>query len=186
LHYVILSACNQATVSQVEKCLAQGYRLFYARTAFTSIEALDYLKKIITLIHQHQGKVLVNSPALLLSSGADGLHLKSHDLMQLSTRPAGIALLSAACHNEIELQQAAKLQCDFVTLSPVKSTATHPDVSPLGWARFQEWVSKIELPVYALGGLTLADLADAQAHGAYGVAGVRMYEASALHHLSGN
>ena len=40
----------------------------------------------------------------------------------------------------------------------------------LGWDRFSEMVSRIPIPVYALGGMKLADLDTARQHGAQGVA----------------
>lgn len=53
-------------------------------------------------------------------------------------------------------------------------TATHPDVSALGWDRFADL---IEVPnsVFALGGMSPDDLATAQQHGAYGLAGIRNF-----------
>ena len=50
------------------------------------------------------------------------------------------------------------------------ATPSHPDARPLGWQRFAELVAGSPLPVYALGGLTAADLDAAIAHGAHGLA----------------
>ncbi|MFM8338966.1 MAG: thiamine phosphate synthase, partial [Fluviibacter sp.] len=52
-------------------------------------------------------------------------------------------------------------------------TPTHPDMSPLGWAGFAQMIEGIALPVYAIGGMTAADVAQAQAAGAQGVAMLR-------------
>jgi thiamine monophosphate synthase len=40
----------------------------------------------------------------------------------------------------------------------------------LGWERFAQLVQGRTMPVYAIGGLTRADLAEARRHGAHGVA----------------
>jgi 8-oxo-dGTP diphosphatase len=60
------------------------------------------------------------------------------------------------------------LQLDFVVLGPVK------DKSPaLGWQRFAELARGATIPVYAIGGLTRADLQDAWRAGAHGLAMIR-------------
>jgi 8-oxo-dGTP diphosphatase len=40
----------------------------------------------------------------------------------------------------------------------------------VGWDRFADWLKDYPLPVYALGGLGVGDLATARLHGAHGVA----------------
>ncbi len=46
---------------------------------------------------------------------------------------------------------------------------SHPEVKPLGWDHFAKLASSTVLPVYALGGMKMEDLNNAQAHGAYGI-----------------
>ena len=72
-----------------------------------------------------------------------------------------------------ELARAVQVGCDFALLSPVCSTATHPDSTPLGWQRFGELVDTVNLPVYALGGLGRHDCTVAWRAGAQGVAAMR-------------
>ena len=83
------------------------------------------------------------------------------------------ALLAASCHNAEELKMAAELGVDFVTLSPINSTASHPDVQPLGWERVRELIDSVNMPVYLLGGLSANELPEAFEAGAQGVAGIR-------------
>lgn len=103
--------------------------------------------------------------------GADGLHLTSRALMRLSNKPA--AFCGASCHDENELAKAHSLGLDFVTLSPVLRTESHPQAQPLGWAAFAKLAAGAGLPVYALGGLSIADESVAISHGAIGIAGIR-------------
>ncbi len=105
---------------------------------------------------------------------ADGLHLSASQLALCRQRPvADNQWLSAACHSLDELQQAARLAVDFALLSPVKATASHPEATPLGWDQFQACVNQVNMPVYALGGLGMDDIDQAQQHGAQGVAAIR-------------
>jgi 8-oxo-dGTP diphosphatase len=70
----------------------------------------------------------------------------------------------------MELAHAEQLGLDFVVLSPVKSTLSHPEAEPLGWQVFAEMSAKTTLPIYALGGMALNDLPVALSYGARGVA----------------
>jgi len=105
---------------------------------------------------------------------ADGIHLSSAQLMRCSQRPLHRGQwVSAACHTSADLQQAVTLQLDFVTLSPVLPTATHPDAEPLGWERFAALSRAVTIPIFALGGMHAADKMLAQSYGAHGIAAIR-------------
>ncbi|MCY0389722.1 thiamine phosphate synthase [Robbsia sp. Bb-Pol-6] len=113
------------------------------------------------------------SASALDHARADGIHLSSARLMACERRPvAASCVVSAACHTLAELRQAARIGVDFITLSPVLRTRTHPDAAPLGWVRFAELVAASPVPVYALGGMTRAHLATAQSCGARGIAAI--------------
>ena len=104
---------------------------------------------------------------------ADGWHLTSEQLMRCSTRVLSDSkLLSAACHTEQQLEHAERIGVDFVTLSPVLPTASHPGAPILGWKRFGELLTRTRVPVYALGGMTPAHCVKARALGAQGIAAI--------------
>jgi 8-oxo-dGTP diphosphatase len=79
-------------------------------------------------------------------------------------------MAAASCHDVRELARAMTLGLDFAVLGPVKPTTSHPHAVPMGWGRFAELARGASLPVYAIGGLRLADLEDAWRAGAHGVA----------------
>jgi 8-oxo-dGTP diphosphatase len=106
--------------------------------------------------------VLTKSPY----PGADGVHVTSTELKALTEKPA--ALAAASCHNREELERAMALGLDFAVLGPVRDKAP-----ALGWTRFAEIARGATLPVYAIGGLTPADLRDAWRAGAHGIAMIR-------------
>jgi 8-oxo-dGTP diphosphatase len=99
----------------------------------------------------------------------DGVHLTAKALMAATERPRG-SPVGASCHDEAELDQAAKLGLDYVVVGPVKPTASHPGAKPIGWERFAALARDRPMPAYAIGGLTRADLPEARARGAHGVA----------------
>jgi 8-oxo-dGTP diphosphatase len=89
--------------------------------------------------------------------------------MSLETRP-DLTWVGASCHDAAELARAAELELDFVALGPVLPTTSHQGAAHLGWERFQHLIADYPLPVFALGGLTPADLETARRCGAHGIA----------------
>lgn len=83
--------------------------------------------------------------------------------------------LAASCHNAEELCLAQQMDVDFVTLSPVQPTQTHPDAQPLGWEEAGRLIDGFNKPVYLLGGVGPADRQKAWELGAQGVAGIRAF-----------
>jgi 8-oxo-dGTP diphosphatase len=99
----------------------------------------------------------------------DGVHLTARALTALAARPTG-SLVGASCHDEAELEHAAKLALDYAVVGPVQETSSHPGATPMGWERFEALVRDRPMPVYAIGGLSRADLPEARRRGAHGVA----------------
>jgi 8-oxo-dGTP diphosphatase len=98
-----------------------------------------------------------------------GVHLTAKALMAAGQRPEG-TLVGASCHDERDVAHAASIGVDYAVVGPVKETASHPGVKPLGWERFSALVRDRPMPAYAIGGLTREDLAEAKRRGAHGVA----------------
>ncbi|MDR6678481.1 Nudix family hydrolase [Pseudomonas oryzihabitans] len=84
-------------------------------------------------------------------------------------------LLAASCHDAEELALAQQMGVDFVTLSPVMPTASHPGAQTLGWVKAQQLLADCNLPAYLLGGLGDEDLTGAWQAGAQGVAAIRAF-----------
>ncbi|MGV6396271.1 Nudix family hydrolase [Pseudomonas caspiana] len=109
---------------------------------------------------------------------AAGWHLTSAQLRKLAANGRPFPKerwLAASCHNAEELSLAEQMGVDFVTLSPVQPTQTHPEAQPLGWEHAQQLISSFSKPVYLLGGVGPAEQQRAWQSGAQGVAGIRAF-----------
>lgn len=165
-------------LDRLSRAVSSGIALIQLRAkTLDATTYRDLAQQACALCHRHTARIVLNGPPQIpLDIDADGLHLPSARLMQLTTRPlAQPQLISAACHSREQLLHAQAIGVDFVTLSPVQPTASHPGEPTLGWREFQALVEETSLPVYALGGMTRALLATAQAHGAYGIAGISAF-----------
>lgn len=155
----------------LQQQLAAGVRLIQVREKQLDYKALSqFATKVKALAQPFDAKVLLNQDIeLAVALGLDGVHLPSRALLQLQHKPESL-LVAASCHNNVELAHAEKLGLDFVTLSPVAQTESHPNAELLGWQDFSSLMSKVTLPVFALGGMRLDDLPQALSSGAQGVA----------------
>ena len=107
-----------------------------------------------------------------------GWHLTAQQLRKYAAKGRPFPVdrwLAASCHDEEELSLARQMGVDFVTLSPVQVTQTHPEATPLGWETAQRLIDGCGQPVFLLGGVGPQDSARARMIGAQGVAGVRAF-----------
>jgi len=165
--------------ARLERALKAGLRLFQFREkTFPQREWDALLAKTVELAHAHGARIMVNCAincadiGRAKQAGADGIHLTSRALLAARARPQ-IALVGGSCHNERELEQAARLGLDFVVLGPILPTLSHPGAATLGWKIFSELIRNYSLPVYAIGGMRPAELQIAQRHGAHGISMMR-------------
>lgn len=160
-------------LTRLERALRAGARLVQLREpSMPAAEYRAYAIEVADLCHRYHGVLLLNAePDWVQDCGADGVHLNSRRLMEYRRRPLGQEYwVAASCHHADELEHAAQLNVDFAVLSPVAKTATHPDATPLGWEKFQQLCSDVDLPVYALGGMRASDLRQARFVSAQGLA----------------
>ncbi len=163
-----------AFLPHLHDALEQGLRLIQIREKnLPPGELADFAANAVRLAHAHGARVLINGDeALARAVGADGVHLSGAQLANLYTRPEA-DWVGASCHTPAELARAVELGVDFVLISPVLPTLTHPDAPALGWEAFARLKEDYPLPVYALGGMTPAKLETAWEHGAHGIAMMR-------------
>lgn len=167
--------------AKLERALQSGIRLLQFRPSTSSdllseAECLELLELAYSQCSQAGGQLVVNAAATLPPNFAHGLHLPAKQLMLCQSRPVSAEqLFGASCHNREELHRAAELEADYVVLSPVKPSPSHPGASPLGWQQFQSLVQTVNLPVYALGGMGREDIAKARSMGGQGIAGISAF-----------
>lgn len=168
---------NQSDALQrLHRALNNGIKLCQLRAKNLSQEAfLSLAASAIKLAHDYQAKVLLNGrPELLaLLPDADGVQLASNVIFDYQTRPIPKdKLLGVSTHTLAEIEQALKIEADFILLSPIKETLSHPGVAGIGWQKFSDTVKAVPIPVFALGGMKPEDIAQAKKSGGQGVAAI--------------
>jgi 8-oxo-dGTP diphosphatase len=161
--------------SILEHALKSGIRLVQLRAKSYSVHQFkQHARKAIDLSRRFGAQVILNCSADLAESlGADGMHMSSEMLMSMKTRPVPEdKWLSASCHSRQEVEQAGQLGTDFIVISPVLTTSSHPDAKVLGWQGFTALCDLASMPAYALGGMNLHRIDKAWHHGAQGIAAI--------------
>lgn len=172
---------ESAFLAAFEHALAGGVRLIQLRIKQAPDTRRTLIKHALDIAHRTGSQVLLNSDVQTVHDlHLDGVHLPAADLMNLQSRPLDARFwIAASCHNERELEHAARIGADFVVLGSLFSTPSHPS-APIGWERFAALCHQSPLPVYALGGVRSDDLNEARRHGAIGIAGIRTFWPGAI------
>jgi len=161
-------------MQRLQQALNNGLRLLQIREKnWSRPDIKDLAIRSVKLAHAAGARVLLNEDiALAQEVGANGVQLTGAQLAACKKRP-DVELCAASCHSAEELKLAADLELDFALLSPVLPTRSHPGAAHLGWDAFAKLASSSSIPVYALGGLQLADMEKAWEQGAHGLALLR-------------
>ena len=160
-------------ISGIEECIKAGAGLLQLRCHEDMYKNHpEVITRVLSICNAYKAKLLLNStPATAVSLNAHGVHLNSVRLLQLNQRPLERSYhVSASCHNHNEIAHAERIGVDFVVLSPIEFTASHPEAKPMGWKKFSELAKLANVPVYALGGMLPVHMNKAWNNGAQGIA----------------
>ncbi len=166
-------------IQRLQIALEQGIRLvqFRPRSALSEADYAALVEQAMQLTRACRAKLLLNTSLVeFVKYEVDGLHLNSDALMACEERPiAKDKWLCASVHDETELAQANRIDVDFIMLSPVLPTQSHPGATTLGWDQFYALTEKSRSPVFALGGMDSSHLALAREKGAQGIAAITAF-----------
>ena len=180
-HYLITpEALAPAELLQgVREALARGTRLIQLRAPNMFDAQYRDLAVDIQGLCAGKAQLMLKGPLEWLGDfPAAGWHITAEQLRKYADKGRPFPRerwLAASCHSAEELALAEQMGVDFVTLSPVQVTETHPHATPLGWERAAELLRASNIPVYLLGGVGPQDRQRAWQAGAQGVAGIRAF-----------
>ena len=146
---------NHNSNSVFEECnqrLSEGVKIIQLRSKSQLDKA--YIDNFNKLCQLNQAKLVLNMPHIDFDEPCDGWHLTSIELMTTSTREfPDDKLFGASAHNLIEAKHAEKISVDYISLSPINETPSHPQTQILGWEKASEIISQCKVPIYLLGGM---------------------------------
>jgi thiamine-phosphate pyrophosphorylase len=143
------------------------------------LEALPLMRlaeKVMAIAHAARVPFVINDrPDVALAVGADGVHLGQLDLpVEWARHVAPGALIGRSSHEALHAEQAVAEGADYFAVGPVWATPTKPGREPAGLSYVREVVQRdIQLPWFAIGGITLGNVEQVLAAGATRIAMVR-------------
>lgn len=169
----------QELLQGVRAALAEGAKLIQLRAPNMFDAQYRDLAVDIQGLCARRAQLMLKGPLEWLGDfPAAGWHLTADQLRRYAPRGRPFPRerwLAASCHSAQELELATEMGVDFVTLSPLQPTQTHPEAQPLGWDAAREMIRRFNKPVFLLGGVGPDDTERAWQIGAQGVAGIRAF-----------
>ncbi|OXB03074.1 thiamine-phosphate diphosphorylase [Flavobacterium oncorhynchi] len=144
-----------------------------AKNSFALAEAVKFL------CEEYLANFIVNDNLYLAQQiAADGVHLGLSDMKIDEARAilGATKIIGGTANTFEDIVNHAKNGCDYIGLGPFRFTNTKEKLSPiLGLAGYYDILEKlkknnIEIPIYAIGGITLKDLNPLIETGIHGIA----------------
>jgi thiamine-phosphate pyrophosphorylase len=129
-------------------------------------------RQLLTVTRQYRAQLSINDRLdVALAIGADGVHLAAQSVpVEAAVELAGgRALVGRSVHALDEAITVAQAGADYVTFGHVFPTSTHPGLPPRGLDELRAIVEAVDVPVLAIGGITVDNLESVLATGCAGV-----------------
>ncbi len=124
----------------------------------SSAKLLAFASRLREVTSTYNAALYIHTQAdVARAVGAEGVHVSAGDIINMPAIEGWLnnpeKTVSASCHSLEEMRLAEEHGADFLFLSPLFPTASHPGAAHLGASRFLDMASQCRLPVIALGGI---------------------------------
>ncbi|RPJ59868.1 MAG: thiamine phosphate synthase [Acidobacteria bacterium] len=172
--YPLTHCPNSSGASHAELAssfLRGGSRFFQVRAKdLPDRRIYEELQEIAAACGRHQARFVVNDrPDLALAGAAAGVHLGQNDLpVAVARRLLGTsAIIGVSTHDEQQFVAALGEDVAYVAVGPIFESPTKPGINrPIGCEALARLTSMTELPVVAIGGITLRNVTEVWEAGA--------------------
>lgn len=180
LQYISQGDTVQEQLSNIRKALDNGCQWIQLRFKNASTpELFDVAETAKLLCDVFSAYLIINDNVHLAEQlDADGVHLGLNDMNVAAAKSIlGDAKIIGGTANTFEhvLQRKAE-KCDYIGLGPFQFTATKEQLSPiLGLEGYRNIIEKmqakkIQIPIYAIGGIQLKNVESIMETGVHGIA----------------
>ncbi|MDD5679919.1 MAG: thiamine phosphate synthase [Candidatus Omnitrophica bacterium] len=133
------------------------------------IEKARALKKIV----KSTGRIFIVNDRVDVAAavGADGVHLGQEDMpIRYARKIMGNKIIGVSSHSRLEAHRAVKDGADYIGIGPIFRTPGKPGAKPIGLGSLKSITSKICIPVFAIGGVNLKNIAVLKENGIKNIA----------------
>ena len=181
-------ARRRALLDKITEAASAGVDYIQLREKDLSPRELQSLAQdAVRTIREQRTALLINSRTdIALASRADGVHLRSADILPSEVRHiwascgAGVPAreepcIAVSCHRKDDVNRAQSQGADFAVFAPVFEKNNVPGVQAAGLFALQE-ACQAKIKVLALGGVTVENAVACLRTGAAGIAAIRLFQ----------
>jgi thiamine-phosphate pyrophosphorylase len=154
-------------------------------------DSIELTRRAIQAVRPQSSRIFVNDRLdVALAAGAGGVHLSENgfsvpearrlcdEFRKRNNRPDDF-LIGVSCHSLGSALGAARDGADYLYFSPIFNTPSKAFYGPpQGVERLRQICQAVEIPVIAIGGITLENVASCYEAGAGGAAAIRLFQES--------
>jgi thiamine-phosphate pyrophosphorylase len=160
-------------VEVVDQAIEGGVNIVQLREKDLPAGELLALARQLRGVCSHRALFLINDRVdVALLCGADGVQLSATGLPVAAVRqflPSSL-LVGRSVHSVNEARQAETDGADLVIAGTIFRTPSHPDAIPGGTELLRNMVSRLSIPVVAIGGINAGNVGECRHAGVAGVA----------------
>ena len=130
-------------------------------------DILDFAKKILKVTRRKIPFIIDDRADLVRLSGSDGVHLGRDDIsIKEARRILGRnAIIGASCQSLAHIRKAEKDGADYIGFGSMFRTLTKPERLPQDLDRAAQAIKQAAVPVFAIGGIGLNNIAQLKDRG---------------------
>ena len=153
----------------IEDILIAGVKIIQHRfKKGTDKEQLEEAIHIKKLCKRYNSLFIINDRVdIALASNADGIHLGQDDLdLKTARKILGYSkIIGMSANNEIDISNALNEGCNYIGIGPVFETATKKHKKPIGIEKIKTLTKNINIPWFAIGGVTTNNISYLKSNG---------------------
>ena len=142
----------------IEDILISGVKIIQHRfKKGTDKDNLEEAILIKNLCKKYNSLFIINDRVdIALASDADGVHLGQDDLdLKTARKLLGYSkIIGISANNKIDISTALKDGCNYIGIGPVFETETKKSKKPLGIEKIKTLTKDLNIPWFAIGGVT--------------------------------
>ncbi len=129
---------------------------------------LQYAKSIKRITKKYNRLFIINDRVdIARAVNADGVHLGQNDIpIEEARKILGKKIIGISTHSLDEAKRAQRKGADYIGVGPIFKTTTKKKLVPIGPSILAKVRRRIDIPFFAIGGISLINVADAKKKGA--------------------
>ena len=153
----------------IEDILISGVKIIQHRfKKGTDKDNLEEAIQIKNLCKKYNSLFIINDRVdIALATDADGIHLGQEDLdLKTARKLLGYSkIIGISANNKNEISTALKNGCNYIGIGPIFETVTKKDKKPLGIERIKTLTKDLNIPWFAIGGVTKNNISYLKSNG---------------------